>query len=86
MENLFSKLWKIGLVILILSLVFGATAIILIGVLSVVIVLLTFGYAKMTGESYEMVCHHSDFIWAMNQWGKSAIIISGILILLAYMI
>ena len=82
MENLLSKIWKVGLVLIVLTLVFGVMALVVLGVASASIVGLTFIYAHMTGQSYEMVCHHSDFIWNMNQWGKQALIIGVVLFLI----
>jgi len=82
MENLLSKIWKIGLIILVLTLIFGIVIIIIIGVSSVATLGLTWIYAKSTGQSYEMSCHTSDFIWKMNQWGKQSLVIGIILFLL----
>jgi hypothetical protein len=86
MENLFSKIWKIGLVLIVLTLVFGTAVLIAVGVLSVVTVGLTFLYAQVTGQSYEMVCHTSDFVWNMNQWGKSALVVGAVILLVVYFI
>ncbi len=82
MENLFSKLWKVGLALIVLTLIFGVMALVVLGVASAVVVGFTFIYAQMTGQSYEMVCHHSDFVWNMNQWGKQALVIGVVISLI----
>jgi len=86
MENIFNKLWKVGLVIIVLTIAFGGIVLITISTLSAFIVLGTYGYSLMTNQDYEMVCHHSNFIWNMNQWGKATLLICSVVLLIGFAI
>jgi hypothetical protein len=58
------------LIVVLVLILFGMSALIFISVISSLIVPLTYIWSLVSGQSYEMACHSSDFVWKMNQWGK----------------
>ena len=53
-----------------LFLFFGSIALIILYVLGLLIVPVTFGWAKLTGESYDRICDNSQIVYTLNQVGK----------------
>lgn len=53
-----------------LFLFFGSIAAIILFALGLFIVPATFGWAKLTGVSYDRVCDNSQIVYTLNQIGK----------------